>query len=564
MPRGLIISTFFLLPGFIFTQEEPFAIYVPVEGKRIVLNGSDIPAGGTAVWDWRPHRGEPSTKALVEVKAVGHGWRAEWLSEGLKSNGPRWHRINDSRHLTIEKAAFEAAGLFTLRQTEPERKILKQHEIFLIKVERDPRYQYLGSDVTFSCTISRLPDTVSLHWTEKESSRNKRNNTDQIQLNNTVYLIVRDAQTQDKERYACEIQAHGRTVLTVDIELYLSLSIFGKEYTSFLPIFGDNPLYLNCKVDSNYNHSAWHWKSYNDGKQRRVMSSDDKRQRDTSIPELWNRISLQDSDGRSFPLQISPAEFEDAGNYTCTMDTAKVVTVELMTTKLTVIPSRPLAEGESVTLTCSVSHLREATRLIWMETGRKSFVKEKTFDALGEGNFSLSLFIQKIGQHNRRWTCLVFNRKMPRIFITIQLDDNEQDKIAYFNLILIAVVPVLLCLIAAMITYQRRIHKPVNEDQREPEGSQTIPNSERCTEEMHYAAVRYQKRPVDEDQREPDSEPYTEEIQYAAVRFQKRPVNEDQREPEGSRTIPNSEPYPDEIQYAAVRFQKRPESTGFR
>ncbi|XP_072923467.1 uncharacterized protein [Hemitrygon akajei] len=434
MPRWMMMPIFFLLTGSVFTQEEPISIYIRTQEKHIVLNGSDIPFDGVGVWEWSPHRDNLSSKTLVKVKAKVDGWTAEWLSEDYAF----WfHRINDSRHLTIKNAAFEAAGLFTFRQTEPEGKILKQYEIFITEAN------------------------------------------------------------------------------------------YGKAYTNFWPIFGNNPLYLNCKTE-NRNQSTWYWKKYNHEKRRRVMSSDDKGQRDSTLtPEFRNRIRLQEFDGMSFPLQICPAEFEDAGNYTCTVETLEFVTVELITTKMTVIPSHPVVEGDDVTLTCSISHIREATRLIWMETGRKSFVKEKTFNPPEKGNISLSVFIQKVGQHNRKWSCLVFNREVPRIFITIQLEINEKSEAAYLKLILIPVVLVLLCLIAVMITYHRRVHKPVKDVQREP----------------------VQRKPC------------TAEIEYAAVSFQNRPVNENQRQPEDYQKISDSEPYQNEIHYAAIRFQKRSEST---
>ncbi|XP_072120626.1 uncharacterized protein [Mobula birostris] len=433
----MMMPFFFLLTGSVFTQEEPTSIYIGTREKHIVLNGSDIPVGGVGVWEWRPHRDNLSSKTLVKVKAEVDGWTAEWFREDPKTDVFPFHRINDSHHLTIKNVAFEAAGMFTFKQMEPEGKILKQYEIFITEVKRDPRYQYLGSDVTLSCIISRLPDTVSLQWTEKNSSQNRINNMDQIHLNNTVYLMVRDVKKQDKEQYACEVQEYGRTVLTVDIELHIVLSNYGKEYTNFWPIFGNNPLYLNCKV--------------------------------------------------------------------------------------TAIPPHRLAEGDDVTLTCSISHTREATRLIWMETGRKSFVKEKTLNPREEGNISLSVFIQKVGPHNRKWTCLVFNRKVPRIFITIQLEVNEKTEVAYLKLILIPVVLALLCFIAVMITYHTRVHKPVEDVQREP----------------------IQRNPC------------ATEIEYAAVTFQNRPVNENQRQPEDHQTISDSEPYQNEIRYAAIKFQER-------
>ncbi|XP_067851892.1 uncharacterized protein [Heptranchias perlo] len=460
MLRGLMICFFVLLPGSVFTQEDPIDIYFP-EGKRhIVLNGSDIPAKGTVVWEWTPHFGQRSMKTLVKMKAEGQNWRAERGSGDMTNNGIKWNQKNDSLDLQIENAAFEAAGLFTCRQTEPEERILKEYEIFIIKVERDPRYQFTGSDVTLNCTISRLADTASLQWKSRDSSQqNGRNNTDQIQLNNTVYLIVRDVQADDAERYACGIQDNGRTVLTVYIELYFSMSEFGKEYTSYWPIFSHNSLHLNCKSKAEYNVSVWYWKKHNHRTRRKVMSADRKEQRNTIILNYQNRISPPHFDGRSFPLQISPAQFEDAGTYRCSMNTGILVTIELITIKVTANPSHSLVEGDNVILTCSASHVIGATRLVWMENDRKILVKEKTFNPSGEGNHSLLLFIQEIGQNNRKWTCLVFNGTMPKIYITYQLEVNERNKIAYLNYILISVALVLLlCIIAAIM--RRRINEP--------------------------------------------------------------------------------------------------------
>ncbi|XP_055498690.1 CMRF35-like molecule 8 [Leucoraja erinacea] len=167
-----------------------------------------------------------------------------------------------------------------------------------------------------------------------------------------------------------------------------------------------------------------------------------------------------------------------------------------------------------------------------MENEGKNIALEQTFNSTREGNNSISLFIPKIGHRNRWWTCLVFNRQMPRSFTTIQLEVTASVKITYLSHIVIPMVLVLLlCLVGAIIIYHSRIHKPVNEDQRKPASSRTNPNTERCSEEIHYAAVR----------------------------FKKRPVNENPKEPGDSQTVPNSELYSEEeIHYAVVSFQKRP------
>ncbi|XP_032868266.1 uncharacterized protein LOC116966230 [Amblyraja radiata] len=116
--------------------------------------------------------------------------------------------------LTIDKPTFKLAGIFTLNQTEPIKQILKQYEIFGMKVEASPQKPLLGSDVTLSCTISRLSDTVNLHWRPIDSSQPNRGNTDQIRLDNAVYLMVRHVTVEDGKLYVCEVRENGNILHT--------------------------------------------------------------------------------------------------------------------------------------------------------------------------------------------------------------------------------------------------------------------------------------------------------------------------------------------------------------
>ncbi|XP_041050289.1 uncharacterized protein LOC121281411 [Carcharodon carcharias] len=282
------------------------------------------------------------------------------------------------------------------------------------------------------------------------------------------------------------------TIKLVTTELIAAQAEFGKQYTSYWPIFEHNSIDLNCKLKTERNMSMWFWKNDNRGRGVMIISSADKKD---DIAEIQNRISLQHFDGMSFPLQISPAKFKDAGTYTCTMDTITLVTIELITTQVTAIPSHPLAEGDNVCLTCSVSHVSNASRLVWMDNGRGILVKEETFNLPGEGNSSLSLFIPKIGQHNRRWTCLVFKGTMLKIHILYTLEVNEQNKNAYLNYILIPIILVfLLCLMVTIMSCLRKITEPAYEEQRTPNLININSNSEPNTGEIHYASIVFQKR----------------------------------------------------------------------
>lgn len=81
-------------------------------------------------------------------------------------------------------------------------------------VEASPQTPLLGSDVTLSCTISRLSDTVSLHWRPMDSSQQNRSNTDQIRLDNTVYLMVQHVTVEDGKLYVCDVRENGNIVHT--------------------------------------------------------------------------------------------------------------------------------------------------------------------------------------------------------------------------------------------------------------------------------------------------------------------------------------------------------------
>ncbi|XP_048399729.1 uncharacterized protein LOC125458483 [Stegostoma tigrinum] len=515
MLKGLIYFVA-LLHSSVNIHDGPIRIYFSGGTKGIVLNGSDIPAWGTILWEWTPHLQQLTTKTLVRMQVKGLEWETEQDYRVMQNSKPKFHLRNNSLDLTIENV-LEAAGLFTCRQMEPEERILKQYEIFAIKVDRDPHYPFLGSDVSLSCTISRLADTVTLQLKSRApSQQNRMNNTNQIQLNNTVYLILKDSQVDDAEQYACEIQDNGRIVLSVPIELTFSTSDFGRQYTSYWPIFENNSLNLNCRCKLKYNVSMWILEIYNQIRIK-IISTDNKDKGNASTSKIQNRVILRHFDGMSFPLQIFPLQFEDAGTYTCTMDTMEAVKIKLITSQVKAVPSCPLTVGDNVELKCSVSHVCNATRLAWMDNDRKVLVKEKHFNLSGEANSSLSLLIPKIGQHNRSWTCLVFNGTMLKFHITHKLAVNEKYHFAFLNYILILATLVLLpCFIVAVIRCLRMINEPANECQSEHDFGHAISNSESIAEEIHYASVIFQKmRPGHTLNEQSDVQP-SEEVRGAS------------------------------------------------
>eukprot|EP00061_Rhincodon_typus_P015342 g42957.t1 len=152
------------------------------------------------------------------------------------------------------------------------------------------------------------------------------NNTNQIQLNNTVYLILKDSQVDDAEQYACEIQDNGRTVHSVPIELTFSTCKY-KVYFAFYGISFVVSIGFGAGGDSNFGLGP----ALKEGEQQ--VNGNKKDKGNASISKIQNRVILKQFDGMSFPLQIFPVQFEDAGTYTCTMDTMEAVKIKLITSQ---------------------------------------------------------------------------------------------------------------------------------------------------------------------------------------------------------------------------------------
>ncbi|XP_055487745.1 uncharacterized protein LOC129695011 [Leucoraja erinacea] len=211
LPAGLMFSVFVFLLRPVSTQKNRNQMYFSDNGDEIVLNGPANAEKNTVfVWEWNPHSGK-EIRILTTVRRTG----GYWINEKIDGNLYPEMKVNTSTlDLTIDKPTFKLAGIFTLTQTEPIKQILKQYEIFGMKVEASPQRPLLGSDVTLSCTISRLSDTVSLHWRPMDSSQQNRSNTDQIRLDNTVYLMVRHVTVEDGNLYVCEVRENGNILHT--------------------------------------------------------------------------------------------------------------------------------------------------------------------------------------------------------------------------------------------------------------------------------------------------------------------------------------------------------------
>ncbi|XP_062908712.1 uncharacterized protein LOC134348860 [Mobula hypostoma] len=420
MPPLLILSLFVSLLQSGFTQKNPNHFYIFGKMDNIMLTGPDNPGNGPVVWDWRPSFTQVTQRLVTFSKEGSRGWTPQ-----LEANSS-FHGIfremetkADTVDLIIWAPTLKFAGSIILAQTEPSYEILKQYEIFGIKVETRPQRPVEGRDITLSCTISRLPDTVSLHWKPVGSSQQNRRNTDQIRLNNTVYLMVQHVTVEDGELYQCEVQENGNIVLTIKSDFTVGTGQH-KRYSLYRSATDHSEFHLLCYSHSVYNSAAWTWLSRLHQSSRKTIATALKSQPvNVSESHFVNRLMLTETpfNGWNFSVRVFPVVFEDAGDYTCSLGTSVFITIKLITVKVTAEPSDTVTEGDTVTLSCSVSDVTASPRLVWIN-GDGETVGDKT---LTGDEKSLSLIVQKADRGEGKWTCGVFDQDRLQLCVPYNL-----------------------------------------------------------------------------------------------------------------------------------------------
>ncbi|XP_067852159.1 uncharacterized protein [Heptranchias perlo] len=440
MSAGLMFSFFVFLLRSVFAQRNPNHIYFLDKRNDFPLKGPDNPGNGPVVWEWKPHSGQPIQRLVTFYKDYYGRWNVQW-SDHFRNNDlySMIQRDPGTINLRIRNPTFELAGLFTWTQTQPRNKIRKQYEIFGIKVESSPQHAVVGSDVILSCTISKLSDTVSLQWKQRDSSQQNRRNTDHIRIKNTVYLIIKHVKVEDKELYVCEVQENGSIILTGKADFPVTQDLYDKSYTLYRSGTDHSELYLICYdyyhyYVYSYNTAAWAWRSHHLQNQEKEIASASKSEHiNVNRTYFGNRLvpTMANFNGENFSLRIVPVLFEDAGVYTCSLGSYEYVTIKLITVKVTAEPSDAVTEGDTVTLTCSVSDVTESIRLVWINSDGKT-VGEKTLNGWNGEEKSLRLNIQKVDRGKENWICALFFQNRPQVFVPYYLEPSGCQNYIYF------------------------------------------------------------------------------------------------------------------------------------
>ncbi|XP_062908707.1 uncharacterized protein LOC134348854 [Mobula hypostoma] len=431
-PDSLMFNVLVLLLHPVSTQRNRNQIYFLDQGKDIVLKGPDYPGNGHFVWKWKPYSGQHTHQLGTFIRVYSVSQRELWNNDWKSSDFYQELRLEyNTVNLRIRRPKFKFAGLLTLTQTQPTKQILRQYEIFGIKVETSPQWPLLGSDVTLSCTISRLPDTVSLHWKPVGSSQQNRRNADQIRLNNTVYLMVRHVTVRDGKLYQCEVRENGNVVFTIKADFTVHTDLYQRSYTLYRPSIEYSELQLAYNSYTAYTHGVWTWSLHQPrGYHKQIASAKYYEPINVSSSDFGNRLGTSEKlfYGTNFNVRIVPVLFGDAGVYTCYREPTTFLTIKLITVKVTSERSDTVTEGDTVTLSCSVSDVTASTRLVWIN-GDGETVGDKTLT--GEEK-SLSLIVHKADRGRGKWTCGVLDQDRIRIIVPYYQEHSGSGKSIYF------------------------------------------------------------------------------------------------------------------------------------
>ncbi|XP_048399891.1 uncharacterized protein LOC125458550 isoform X2 [Stegostoma tigrinum] len=515
-------------------------VYVLQQDGDFLLKGPDSRGNGSTIWEWRSHSGQQTTKQLGTFHREGQQWAVEWSDDynNMPDISQRIHEQCGTLNLLMRNPTFELGGLFTWTQTQPNKNTLKQTELFVIKVEIDSQRPVMGNDITLSCTISRLLDTVSLHWKHRDPSQPDRMiNTDEIQLNNTVYLIVRHAGAENQNSYAWDVQENNSVVLTGNINIVVNQNLLGKTYTLYRSVTGHSELKLICEVDSMEIETKWTWSSHLTNEDKKIASISKSKLVNINTADFGSRLvsPVTNFTGTFFSVWIVPVLFEDAGVYRCSQGSDNYLTINLLTVKITAEPSDAVTEGNTVHLTCSVSHVTEPIRLVWINSDGK-IVAEKTLKEQKQQEDSLQLVIQEFDRDSWNWTCILFHQTNPKVLIPYRLKYNERYPFQHTEAVVFGSLGLLLIIILIVVLSLRKCMgarkqglksqrlKPLQQKEDVEDISQLYSNInevqqmqgteslELGTNSSEYASVSGMAKAVDIEK---------EDIHYGSINFQK-------------------------------------------
>ncbi|XP_035288263.1 uncharacterized protein LOC118235225 [Anguilla anguilla] len=268
------------------------------------------------------------------------------------------------------------------------------------KVIQVPR----GLDAALRCT-SKTSLPPKWEWDSNQTSENIKT----LVANNTAYLLVENFQEINEVRYYC---INGTQQNKSEVKLKIQLGV--KDSTPVYRISRTGSLHLFCEALLGATlRGLWSW--------RQTGSEEDCKRSGSDLEHFGNRSEVKSGSDNKFSLSISPLFWNDSGQYRCTLCNGNKLyrqcTYEIITVKVYSEPVE-LTEGENGSLVCAVSHLKNSTRLLWIDTrSHQTFSNPEAQKHAGE----FRLVVTNVTLAQSAWECAVFHRGHLRALVPFKL-----------------------------------------------------------------------------------------------------------------------------------------------
>ncbi|XP_064205792.1 uncharacterized protein LOC135262649 isoform X1 [Anguilla rostrata] len=329
----------------------------------------------------------------------------------LKDTSPR-----PGRDLNRQPSDCQTIGLTSSAMSPPYVDINHRSEGEVIQVPR-------GLDATLRCrSETSLPP--KWEWVIKQTSENIKT----LVVNNTAYLLVENFQEMNEGNYYC-INGKGKKSA---VELKIQLGV--KDTTPVYRISRTGSLHLFCEpLTATRLEGFWSWRqtgSEEDCKRSgsgQTGSEGDCKRSGSDLVHFGNRSEVKKNESENkFSLSISPLLWNDSGQYRYALCDGnklyKQCTYEIITVKVYSEPVE-LTEGEDGSLVCAVSHLKNSTRLLWIDTrSQRRFSNPKARAPAGE----FRLVVRNVTLAQSAWECAVFRQGHLRALVPFTLTVKSQ------------------------------------------------------------------------------------------------------------------------------------------
>ncbi|XP_034142880.1 uncharacterized protein LOC105026256 isoform X3 [Esox lucius] len=311
---------------------------------------------------------------------------------------------------------MENAGEFVLMKTKPAYAILARFEVFGFVFKGSPIFQgsmmYLGSDVSFSCEVSRFPEGASL---QLEIEGGPTSNST-LYINNTVQMVIQSVDQNYKGVYKCKFSLNGKNTFTISSKLNVKTSSY-----SVIMLFRESSknskVNMMCRSSPGLRYQQAQWIKSTSAKEKLGVSNN----RESMDKFGRNQSSFPVFNGTDFPLQISPLAFENGGEFKCYIDGNLIVAFKLTT--IQVSASEVPIGSHPVVLKCELSEVSgDSVILGWlrMNGSRGLLVKQEVLTE-NHPNRTLSLTLTSLRSDQLHWQCVVFTKGMLRAGVPLIL-----------------------------------------------------------------------------------------------------------------------------------------------